>query len=58
MNLRVLPGGGSWEVELHGCVTAGGARWVCVLTGVLVRSSWRATGLTTRESAGSARPHC
>ena len=57
MILRVLPGSGSWGAELRGCVTAGGARWVSDLTGVLVRSSWRATGLTTRESAGSALPN-
>ena len=41
MILRALPGDGSWEVELHVCVTAGGARWESVPTGVPVRSSWR-----------------
>ena len=55
MTLRVLPGSGSWGAGLRGCDTAGGARWVSV-TGFSVRSSWRATGYTTRERAGSARP--
>lgn len=57
MILRVLSGGGSWGVELHGRVTGGGARWESVLTGVPVRSSWRLPARQPGRVRGSARPN-
>lgn len=54
MILRPLSSGGSWGGELYGRVTAGGARWESVLTGVTVRSSCRLPARQPGRVRGSA----